>query len=305
MNMTGHSGFIVAALFAGAIVTTGCSQDSKPTTVKSEKPATVTPQPTPTSYVPETKVAPAPPKAVTFKDGEAAYRAGNYAEATTTFTSLTKEKPGNAWGHYMLGLSASKSGDTKTAMAAFDEALRLDPKHVKSLINSARLLIDQKKPEDALPRLDAALMLEPDSADVQRLFARAYQAQGKFDEAITAYERAIELNDKDAWSHNNLGLLLFDQGRAADAVPQLTRAVELRKDVAVFSNNLGMALEHTGKFQDAAASYKTALEADPSNAKAKKNLARVEHLKDVVQATDVPSKVESDTTKADSQAGLR
>lgn len=304
--MTGHSGFIAAALFAGAVVTTGCSNDGKATTAKSTKPDATSPQTAATSYVPEAPVAPiASPKPLTFGDGEAAYHAGNYAEATATFTKLTAEKPKNAWGHFMLGLSASKTGDTATAMKAFDEALRLDPKHVKSLINSARLLIDQKKPDEALPRLDHAVMLQPDSSEVQRLFARAYVAQGKVDEAISAYEYAIELNDKDAWSHNNLGLLLFEQGRANEAVAPLSRAVELRKDVAVFSNNLGMALEHTGKFQDAAASYRLALEVEPANAKAKRNLARVEHVKDVPKAADVNAEEKSVTPAPDEQAGLR
>lgn len=302
--MTGHSGFIAAALFAGAVTATGCSRDGKTTAAKSEKPASV-PQTVATSYVPETPVAPAPPKPVTFRDAEAAYQAGNYAEATTAFTRLTEEKPGNAWGHFMLGLSASKAGDPDKAMKAFDEALRLDPKHVKSLINSARLLIDQKKPDEALPRLDAASMLVPDSNDVQRLYARAYVAQGKKDEAIEAYKRAIALNDKDAWSHNNLGLLLLEQGKAAEAVPYLTRAVELRKDVALFSNNLGMALEHTGKFQDAASSYRAALEAEPSNAKAKRNLARVEHVKDTAQVTDVTSDATGDVSKGDAREFAR
>ena len=301
--MTGHSGFIAAALFAGA-VTSGCSNGSKATTAKSEKPTGV-PQAAATSYAPEAPVAPAPVKPVTFKDGEAAYHAGHFAEATATFTRLTEEKPGNPWGHFMLGLSASKAGEPEKAMKAFDEALRLDPKHVKSLINSARLLIDQKQPEKALPRLDQAAMLEPDSNEVQRLFARAYQAEGKTDEAIEAYKRAIELNDKDAWSHNNLGLLLFEQGRATEAVPFLTQAVELRKDVAVFSNNLGMALEHTGKFQDAAASYRVALDAEPSNDKAKRNLARVEQVKEAPQSSEVSTESASGPSKADAQAGLR
>ena len=301
--MTGHSGFIAAALFAGAVVTTGCSGDSKATTAKSNKPDATSPQTAATSYVPEAPVS--PPKPLTFGDGEAAYHAGNYAEATATFAKLTEEKPKNAWGHFMLGLSASKTGDTATAMKAFDEALRLDPKHAKTLINSARLLIDLKKPDEALPRLDHAAMLQPESSEVQRLFARAYVAQGKVDEAISAYEQAIELNDKDAWSHNNLGLLLFEQGRASEAVALLSRAVELRKDVAVFSNNLGMALEHTGKFQDAAASYRLALEVEPSNAKAKRNLARVEHVKDVPKPAEVSVEEKRVGPEAEAQAGLR
>jgi len=302
--MTGHSGFIAAALFAGAVATTGCS-DSKTSTTKGQKPSPVVPPVTATSYVPESPIAPpAPLKPVTFRDGEAAYHAGNFAEASAAFTKLTAEKPNNAWGHYMLGLSAAKTGDTTTAMKAFDEALRIDPKHVKSLINSARILIDQKMPDEALPRLDHAVMLDADSNAAHRLFGRAYLAQGKVNEAIAAYERAIELDENDSWSLNNLGLLLFEQGRAAEAVPLLTKAVELRKDVAVFNNNLGMALEHTGKFQAAAAAYRGAVEADPANEKAKKNLARVESVK---EAPDKSSGETSETKvieEDDTQAGL-
>jgi superkiller protein 3 len=256
--------------------------------------------------VPEAPVVPpAPPKPVTFRDGEAAYHAGNFAEATAMFTRLTEEKPGNAWGHYMLGLSASKSGDVTTATKAFDEALRIDPKHVKTLINSARLLIDQKQPGEALPRLDHAVMLEPDSNAAHRLFGRAYHAQGKVDEAIAAYERALELDPDDSWSLNNLGLLLFEQGRAADAVPLLTRAVELRKDVALFSNNLGMALEHTGQFQAAASSYRNAVDADPSNEKAKKNLARVEGRKDARPTPEAAVATPTAAEDGEARAGLR
>lgn len=303
--MTAHSGFIAAALFAGAIATTACSDGEKASKSTAVKPGPATPQTAGTSYVPEPVVPAAPPKPVTFRDGEAAYHAGNFAEATTMFTRLTQEKPSNAWGHYMLGLSASKAGDVATATKAFDEALRLDPKHVKTLINSARLLIDQKQPDEALPRLDHAVMLEPDSTAAHRLFGRAYAAQGKVDDAIAAYERAIELDPNDSWSLNNLGLLLFEQGRAADAVPLLTRAVELRKDVAIFSNNLGMALEHTGQFGAAASSYRNAVDADPANDKAKRNLARVEGRKDARPAPESAAVSSEVTEGGDPQAGLR
>lgn len=303
--MTAHSGFIAAALFAGAIATTACSDGEKASKSTAVKPGPATPQTAGTSYVPEPVVPAAPAKPVTFRDGEAAYHAGNFAEATAMFTRLTQEKPSNAWGHYMLGLSASKAGDVATATKAFDEALRLDPKHVKTLINSARLLIDQKQPDEALPRLDHAVMLEPDSTTAHRLFGRAYAAQGKVDDAIAAYERAIELDPNDSWSLNNLGLLLFEQGRAADAVPLLTRAVELRKDVAIFSNNLGMALEHTGQFGAAASSYRNAVDADPANDKAKRNLARVEGRKDARPAPESAAVSSEVTEGGDPQAGLR
>jgi Flp pilus assembly protein TadD len=81
--------------------------------------------------------------------------------------------------------------------------------------------------------------------------------------------------------------------------------VELRKGNATFSNNLGMALEHTGQFQAAASAYRGAVEADPANEKAKKNLARVEHIKDVPTASEVAVEAPKVADESETQAGLR
>jgi tetratricopeptide (TPR) repeat protein len=216
---------------------------------------------------------------VTFADGESAYHAKKYSEATKIFEHYTTQKPENAWGHFMFGLSASKSGDAAKAEKAFETALTIDPDHVKSLVNLSRVLIDQKRYDDALDKLMHAGDLQPDSNEVYRLMGRAYHAQGQTDEGVNAYRRAIELDEKDAWSMNNLGLLFLETRRAGDALPLLAKAVELKKDVAAFHNNLGMALEHTGRFGAAATAYAGALTADPGYDKAKQNLARVEAVK--------------------------
>ena len=214
-----------------------------------------------------------------FTDGEAAFHAKNYKEAATIFEAYVDRKPGNGWGYYMLGLSAWKSGDFPKAEKAFEQALSLDPQHVKSLVNSARLFIDQKRSDDAIERLTRAAQIDPESAEVHRLRARTYREQGKIDEAVDAYRQAIDLNEGDVWSLNNLGLLLLETKRADEAVPLLTQAVELRKNVAEFHNNLGMALEHTGSFRAAAEAYGDALLVDPGYEKAKQNLARVAAVK--------------------------
>ena len=216
---------------------------------------------------------------VSFADAEAAYQAKNYSVATKLFEHYAGQRPNNAWGHFMLGLSAWKGGDLTKAEEAFEKALSIDPNHVKSLVNLSRVLIDQDRIDDALVRLTHAGDIDPNSTDVQRLLGRAYQAQGKTGEAVDAYRRAIALDEQDAWSMNNLGLLLLEQQRADEALPVLAKAVELRKDVPTFYNNLGMALEHTGRFVAAAAAYRGALTADPGYGKARKNLARVEAVK--------------------------
>jgi tetratricopeptide (TPR) repeat protein len=160
-------------------------------------------------------------------------------------------------------------GDLARAEEAFEKALSIDPNHVRSLVNLSRVLIDQKRVDDALVKLTHAGDIDPDSADVQRLLGRAYTAQGRTDKSVDAYRRAIALDGRDAWSMNNLGLLFLEQQHADEALPLLARAVELRKDVPAFHNNLAMALEHTGRFVAAAAEYRGALTADPGYAKAR------------------------------------
>ena len=216
---------------------------------------------------------------VSFADAEAAYQAKKYSEAVTLFERYTGQRPGNAWGHFMLGMSASKAGDLARAESAFEQALSIAPTHVGSLVNLSRVLIDQNRVDAALVRLAQAGEISPGSPDVQRLLGRAYTAQGKTDEAVDAYRHAIALDAGDAWSMNNLGLLFLEERRPDEALPLLARAVELRMDVPAFHNNLAMALEHTGRFAAAAAEYRSALTADPGYVKARQNLVRVEAVK--------------------------
>src|SRR5215471_5738347 len=231
------NGQITAALLVATLAAVGCSHTDE--TQQSQRGQTTpvsmtTGSPSPTPVADKTPIGP-----VSFADGEAAYRAGNYKSAENVFEQYTKQEPANAWGHFMLGLSASKSGDPAKAEIAFGEALRLDPNHVKSMTNLSRVLIDQKRFEEAFEKLKYAEEKEPNSAEVHRLLGRTYRGQGKTEDAIASYHRAIELDDKDAWSMNDLGLLFLEQDRPDDAVPLLAKAVLLKKDVAIFHNNLG------------------------------------------------------------------
>ena len=245
---------------------------------------------------------------VSFADAEAAFQSKNYGEATTLFEQYIQRRPDNPWGHYMRGLSAWKSGDLVKSEESFERALSLDPTHMKSLVNLSRVLIEQKRYDDAIAKLTMAGEVDPESATVPRLMARAHSAKGEFEPAVDAYRRAIALDGSDAWSMNNLGLLYLEHGFVEDALAYLAKAVQMNENVAAFHNNLGMALEHQGRFVAAATAYKGALTADPGYKKAKQNLVRVEAVKAgpeepfdlaaVARGTDEDRKVDSEGTRA-------
>jgi tetratricopeptide (TPR) repeat protein len=299
MRPTRH---VTAVLVLAALAAVGCSKRSEAPKSESKDSSRVKPATPPIESLAlkqtddKALAANAAPKdtlPASFADGEAAYRGKKYTDATGIFERYVAERPDHAPGHYMLGLSAWKGNDLAKAEKAFDAALAIDPDHVKSLVNKGRVLIEQKRCDEAIALLTRASEIEPESGEVHRLLGRAHHVQGQPDAAVEAYRRAIDLDERDVWAMNNLGLVLMEQQRADEALPLLVEAVALRKDVPAFHNNLGMALEHAGRFKAAAAAYKDALTADPAYDKAKQNLARVEAVKAIGEEPEVDTVAKS------------
>ena len=216
------------------------------------------------------------PTEVSYEEAEQAFLEWRYDEAVDLFTHYTDRRPSNPWGFYMLGLSAWKAGEPGEAEDAFERALELDPQHLKSWLNLARVRLDTSRPESALEAIDAALAIDSESNVAIRLQGRAYHQLGQTEEAIDAYRRAILLVEEDVWSMNIMGLILIEEGRFEEALPPLARAVDLEEDRAIFLNNLGIALENTGHYRAAEEAYKAAVAVDGTHEKAFVNLARAE-----------------------------
>ncbi len=271
-----------SAAFVLVLVVAGCGNDKKSVSENTLTPATDVAQTT-TPVVVETAPAPEAPQAftppsandVTYEQSETAFLEGRYDEAVTLFTLYTERRPSNPWGHYMLGMSAWKSGRTDTAEHAFQQAVALDSTLVKGYLNLARVLIEASRPSEAITTIDRAIAVDGETSVAFRLKGNAYQTLGQKEDALASYKHAIEIDPEDAWSMNNLAFILIDEGRYDEALPALARATELRKDVPVFFNNLGMALERTGHFRAAEEAYTFAASLDGVASKSVANRDRV------------------------------
>jgi Tfp pilus assembly protein PilF len=247
--------------------------DTEPVEV-SEAPGTVAPAGLPGPDTIDVGVPPRP--VVTFAEALDTYNQRKYADAVESFEGYVLRHPENAFGHYMLGLSAWKAGDLDGARVALETSLQIDSTNVKTLLNLGRVLLDQGRPIEAEPRIRAAVALDSESAEVHRMLARVQATLGQSDSAEASYRVALSINSGDSWSMNNLGLLLIEQGRYEEALMPLARAVALRPESPAFANNLGLALERTGHLASATEAYRAALTADSTYAKAARSLARVE-----------------------------
>jgi tetratricopeptide (TPR) repeat protein len=262
---------ILSAGVAASLALAGCDRDESPAipvAPETAAPATVLP------------AGGLPPRSTeglvaTFEEAESVYRAGQFAEATGLFESYVGSKPENPRGHYMLGLSAWKSGDLERAASAFNRAIGLDSTHVKSYLNLGRVLLALDRDQEALELAVTVLDIDSTSAEGLRLLARAQHGLGEVDAAIDTYRHALVANDQEVWTMNNLGVLYLEEGDPEAALAPLARAVQLRGTAPVFQNNLGMALERAGFPVAAKRAYEAAVRADSTYIKAVKNRERL------------------------------
>jgi Tfp pilus assembly protein PilF len=282
-------GVLAAVLALGGV--TACGDDAVDRlelALTAAEPAPVATPAVPTDTYPVIETTPVvetkaqPTTVVSYDAAEAAYRSGRHGDAVELFTGYVATRPANAHGHYMLGLSSWRAGDSDGAERALARAVELDGTNVRARTNLARVLLEQRRAADAVVHLEAALAVDMGAHEVWRVLGNAYAQLGSTEAALDAYREALVLHGDDAWSMNNYGLVLIQLSLFDDAVPPLARAIELVPGSATFQNNLGVALERIGELAAAARAFEAALVADDGHDRARTSLARVRARLDAV-----------------------
>ncbi len=114
-----------------------------------------------------------------------------------------------------------QSGQAAQAERVYQQALRLWPKHVGTVLNYARFKDRQGSPQDALRLYQDAVRDFPKEAAVHNDLGLFYARAGKNQEALRAFSQAIQLQPKRPLYRNNMAALLVDMGQPDEAMTQL------------------------------------------------------------------------------------
>jgi Tfp pilus assembly protein PilF len=149
--------------------------------------------------------------------------------------------------------------DCDSAIASYNEALRLDPKNALALAIRGGCFVRKGSLDRALADLNEALRLDPNLPAVHNNFGFYYNATGAYDRALVELNEAIRLN------------------------PQFLAAYK----------NRGVTFEKKGDLGAAAADFRTAISFDPNKRQlngreAAEGLARVEARLAAPAATTAP-----------------
>lgn len=102
-------------------------------------------------------------------------RARQFREADAALAKAAALAPQSAELHYQRGAVAHVQGDVRGALAAYDQALKADPRHVESLIARAGIYLDLQRGPDAgrdLAELNKLIPGEPRAAYLRAVLAR-------------------------------------------------------------------------------------------------------------------------------------
>ena len=102
-----------------------------------------------------------PQTAPPLQKGIALFQQRKYAEARQELLRETLRHPSSAQGYFYLGMAEVHLGDLAAGERSLRHALELNPGSPNTLCNLGVLLLEQRKPQEALPFLEKANRLEP------------------------------------------------------------------------------------------------------------------------------------------------
>jgi Tfp pilus assembly protein PilF len=175
------------------------------------------------------------------------------------YRQAIKLQPDYALAHYNLGIVLAEQKKVDEAVAAYRQAIKLQPDYAKAHNNLGNALYEQKKLDEAVAAYRQAIKLQPDLAEAHNNLGNALYEQKKLDEAVAAYRQAISLKPDYAEAHDNLGRALAKQKKVDEAVVAYRTAIQLRRDFATAHYNLGLVLVQQQKLDEAVATFRQAI----------------------------------------------
>jgi MSHA biogenesis protein MshN len=149
--------------------------------------------------------------------------------------------PQRAEGEYRHALSALQDGRMTEALAALEQALKLDPAHDAARQTLVGLLIEAKRTDDAIRHLQTGLALDPRQPSLAMLLARLQIERGG--SGIDTLTRTLPYAGNNADYHAFLAGALQREQRHREAAEQYQAALRGAPANGVWWMGLGMSLQ--------------------------------------------------------------
>lgn len=141
---------------------------------------------------------------------------------------LIQEAPNFMPGFNELGVAYMRIGQPEKAEAAFQSALKIDPKAFAPQLGSGIALVTLKRYAEAETILQSAKKQNDNSAPVRFFLGQALANLGKFDEAVPELTAAISMGGKEmVEAHRTLAIIYSSKGDKKKAAAELETYLQM------------------------------------------------------------------------------
>jgi len=188
---------------------------------------------------------------------------------------LTAE-PRYVEGYLLRSKALAQLGHAEEAIAAMEQALRLNPGDTSTLADLADLEAGAGDLPAGLERLEAARALSPGDGDLATREARLLREAGREDDATALLREFVAAHPREPLARYELGCVLLERGEI-DAAEELIRAAfEESPGLDKVHFNLALIAEARGRTDEARQHYRDEIAARPRNFEAWTNLGLLE-----------------------------
>ena len=153
---------------------------------------------------------------------------GELDQAIAAFRQAIALNPKFPDAYSNLGGALNEKGDLDEAIAAFRQAIALNPNLPEAHGNLGSVLKNRGEPDETIAACRAALILKPNYPEACVNLGAALKDKGELDAAIAAFRQAIVLNPNSPEAHGSLADVLKDVGQLDEAIAAYRQAIALK-----------------------------------------------------------------------------
>jgi tetratricopeptide (TPR) repeat protein/predicted aspartyl protease len=194
----------------------------------------------------------------------------DFPSAIADFDQAIKLDPTDAESYYQRAMARWHEHQAVLAMADFDAALKIRPDGIPALMDRGALRLANKDDAGARADFDAIASLAPRDASLGLQIAEVYEHAGHFDEAINRFDSWIGANPKDDRMRTALSLRCWSRVAMNSnldlALADCDAALKRGAPSSPFLDSRAMVWLRLGKFDKSIADFKTSLRLQPKSA---------------------------------------
>jgi lipoprotein NlpI len=142
--------------------------------------------------------------------------------------------PGSDAKSYVeLGGADGAKGNLAAAVAAFNQAISIDPKYAPAYFNRGLAYTLQNKPDEAVSDYSQAIQIDPTYKEAYYQRGCLKGQKGDFDEAISDFSEAIKLDPKYGQAYYQSGHVKYFKGDLDGALDELNQSLSLNPNFSV------------------------------------------------------------------------